>query len=212
VNARRRGQLWPLGRAGSAAHDRAGPARRPMGRVFPVCGERPPRLRQGANWIPAHSLVAGLDASGLRARLRSAAAAHMNMIASGAAASTRARIFYDLCDELGLLVWQDFMFACTLYPADARVPGKFGALRRRTRSGGLRQPCLPRPLVRHNEVFGCNADLLAGEREAAGRVRGALPSGAAGGGDGGGRCHPLLALLAVARRSRCLASRPATAR
>ncbi len=78
-----------------------------------------PVFAKGASWIPAHSFVAGLTRRDYARDLRSAAQANMNMIRVWGGGVYEHESFYDLCDELGLLVWQDFMFACTLYPGDA---------------------------------------------------------------------------------------------
>ncbi len=77
-----------------------------------------PVFLKGANWIPAHSFVAGLRRADYARDLRAAAAANMNAIRVWGGGIYESEDFYDLCDELGLLVWQDFMFACTLYPGD----------------------------------------------------------------------------------------------
>lgn len=77
-----------------------------------------PIFAKGANWIPMHAFVAGLTRTDYERDLRSAAAAHINMVRVWGGGVYENDAFYDLCDELGLLVWQDFMFACTRYPAD----------------------------------------------------------------------------------------------
>jgi beta-mannosidase len=74
---------------------------------------------KGANWVPAHALVTVATDAVYADLLTSAAAAHMNMIRLWGGGIYEKEIFYDLCDELGLLVWHDFMFACALYPGDA---------------------------------------------------------------------------------------------
>ncbi|MFP4540290.1 MAG: beta-mannosidase [Opitutales bacterium] len=84
--------------------------------AFVVNGK--PIFAKGANWIPAHSFVAGLTRADYARDLESAAEAHMTMIRVWGGGIYEAEPFYDLCDELGLLVWQDFMFSCTLYPGD----------------------------------------------------------------------------------------------
>jgi beta-mannosidase len=73
---------------------------------------------KGANWIPAHSFVAALGREDYARDLQSAAAANMNMVRVWGGGIYESEDFYDLCDELGLLVWQDFMFGCTMYPGD----------------------------------------------------------------------------------------------
>ncbi len=71
----------------------------------------------GANWIPADSFTPRVTAETYRRWLQLAADANMVMLRVWGGGIYEEDVFYDLCDELGLLVWQDFMFACGLYPA-----------------------------------------------------------------------------------------------
>ncbi|MEM1300995.1 MAG: glycoside hydrolase family 2 protein [Pseudomonadota bacterium] len=73
---------------------------------------------KGANWIPQDALPGNADRAKLRELLQSAVDANMNMIRVWGGGWYESDAFYDLCDELGLMVWQDAMFACSLYPAD----------------------------------------------------------------------------------------------
>ncbi len=72
---------------------------------------------RGANWIPADALAGRITQEAVRDLLQSAVDANMNMIRVWGGGRYETDWFYDLCDEMGLLVWQDFMFACNLYPA-----------------------------------------------------------------------------------------------
>ena len=73
---------------------------------------------KGANWIPVNSFVADLTRADYARDLRAAVLANMNCMRLWGGGIYESEHFYDLCDELGLLVWHDFMFACTLYPGD----------------------------------------------------------------------------------------------
>lgn len=73
---------------------------------------------KGANWIPADALPGRITREGVADLLRSAVDANMNMIRIWGGGRYEPSWFYDLCDEMGLMVWQDFMFACNLYPSD----------------------------------------------------------------------------------------------
>lgn len=72
---------------------------------------------RGANWIPADALFSRVTKEGVRDLLQSAVDANMNMIRVWGGGFYEPDWFYDLCDEMGLMVWQDFMFACNLYPS-----------------------------------------------------------------------------------------------
>ena len=72
----------------------------------------------GANWIPADAIPSRITEPVVRDLLESAAAANMNMIRVWGGGQYEPDYFYDLCDELGLLVWQDFMFSCMSYPSN----------------------------------------------------------------------------------------------
>jgi beta-mannosidase len=72
---------------------------------------------KGANWIPADALPQRVTREWLDGLLSSAVAAHMNMLRVWGGGRYESDDFYDLCDEKGILIWQDFMFSCALYPA-----------------------------------------------------------------------------------------------
>lgn len=77
-----------------------------------------PIFAKGANWIPADSFVGAIPPQRYDMLLSAARAAHMNMLRVWGGGIYEHDVFYDLCDRMGLLVWQDFMFACALYPED----------------------------------------------------------------------------------------------
>jgi beta-mannosidase len=72
----------------------------------------------GANWIPDHSLPSAVTPERVRAQLGRARDLNMNMLRIWGGGLYESEAFYDACDELGLLVWQDFPYACSHYPDD----------------------------------------------------------------------------------------------
>ena len=71
----------------------------------------------GANWIPDDNLLPRITPARYRERIAQAKRANMNMLRVWGGGIYEDDSFYDVCDELGLLVWQDFMFGCGIYPA-----------------------------------------------------------------------------------------------
>jgi beta-mannosidase len=73
---------------------------------------------KGANWIPGDALPSRITPAAVRPQLESAVASNMNMLRVWGGGNYEKEWFYDACDELGLLIWQDFMFSCMHYPSD----------------------------------------------------------------------------------------------
>ena len=81
---------------------------------FVVNGQ--PFFAKGANWIPADGILARMTPQWYRKLVEDAAAVNMNMLRVWGGGIYEDDAFYDACDELGICVWQDFMFACSTYP------------------------------------------------------------------------------------------------
>jgi beta-mannosidase len=77
-----------------------------------------PIFAKGADWIPADSFPTRLTPKRYERWIQDCAAANMNMLRVWGGGYYEDEAFYDLCDRYGILVWQDFMFACAAYPLD----------------------------------------------------------------------------------------------
>ncbi|MFN2516451.1 MAG: glycoside hydrolase family 2 protein, partial [Pyrinomonadaceae bacterium] len=77
-----------------------------------------PVFAKGGNWIPADSFPTRITKDKYRQLLSSVRDTNMNMLRVWGGGIYESDDFYDLCDELGILVWQDFMFGCSMYPGD----------------------------------------------------------------------------------------------
>jgi len=75
-----------------------------------------PVFARGANWVPPSMLVSSVSDTTTRDLVQLAHDGGMNMIRVWGGGVHGTDAFYDACDELGILVWQDFMFACFDYP------------------------------------------------------------------------------------------------
>jgi len=81
-----------------------------------------PVYARGANWVPADILPGCVTAQDYQALLDRARQAHMNMLRVWGGGLREKQAFYDQCDRMGILLWQEFPFACaflTRYPRSA---------------------------------------------------------------------------------------------
>ena len=83
---------------------------------FKVNGQK--FFMRGANYIPQSNFLPSVTDEQYRKLIEDTKAVNINMIRVWGGGIYENDIFYDLCDEQGILVWQDFMFACSMYPGD----------------------------------------------------------------------------------------------
>jgi beta-mannosidase len=109
-------------RAGSAWHGRVGfrtitvdttPDEHGTPFTFVVNGE--PVYVRGANWIPHDAFLTRISRQRYRDAVCDAVESNMNMLRVWGGGIYESDDFYDACDEFGILVWQDFLFACAAY-------------------------------------------------------------------------------------------------
>ena len=121
-----------------------------------------PVFARGALWTPLDivGLVASPDA--LRAALQTVRAAGMNMVRLPGFGAYEVDAFHDLCDELGLLVWQDLMYMSMDYPFADEAFGRAAADEVRTAAGVRGRPAQPRRRVRQQRGRAAGRDARAG--------------------------------------------------
>jgi beta-mannosidase len=90
-----------------------------------VNGER--LFTRGVNWIPDDVFPSRVTRERYRERLGQAARAGVDLVRVWGGGIYESEDFYDACDELGLLVWQDFPFACAAYPEEQPLRGEVEA-------------------------------------------------------------------------------------
>lgn len=80
-----------------------------------------PIIALGANWIPEGLFSEDRTNAKIRERIRQAADANLNTLRVWGGGAYESDAFYETCDDLGILVWQDFMFACACYPEEEPI-------------------------------------------------------------------------------------------
>ena len=93
--------------------------------VFRVNNRR--LFMKGANWIPCDAYEGRQTPDKYRDLLQSARDANMNMIRVWGGGQYERDCFYDICDELGILLWHDMMCSCAVYPGDDAFLGEIRA-------------------------------------------------------------------------------------
>jgi beta-mannosidase len=78
-----------------------------------------PVYMKGANYIPQNSFVTEVTETDYQRVIETAKESNMNMLRVWGGGVYENDIFYELCNRNGILVWQDFMFACSMYPTDS---------------------------------------------------------------------------------------------
>jgi len=85
------------------------------GTPFTILVNERPVFIKGANWIPDDAFVHRVDRARYEERILQAASANINLLRVWGGGIYESDDFYDVCDERGILTWQDFLFACAAY-------------------------------------------------------------------------------------------------
>lgn len=107
---------------------------------FKVNGK--PLFIRGANYIPPDNFMSRPDSAYYRKMIEDAKASNINMLRVWGGGNYESDYFYDLCDAYGILVWQDFMFACAMYPGDTAFLNNVSAEARDIITRLRNHPCL----------------------------------------------------------------------
>ena len=89
-----------------------------IGRAFYFKVNGVPMYAKGANYVPEEMIETWINADNTLRLLRQAKDAHFNMLRVWGGGIYPSDDFFNICDSLGILVWQDFMYAGTMYPYD----------------------------------------------------------------------------------------------
>jgi len=97
------------------------------GTAFTLKVNGKPVFARGANWIPDDHFLTRVDRARYARRITQATEANLNLLRVWGGGIYETEDFYDLCDEAGVLVWQDFLFACAAYPEEEPLRGEVEA-------------------------------------------------------------------------------------
>ncbi len=89
-----------------------------IGTAFVIGVNGSPVFVRGANWIPDDHLLTRITRDRLAHRISQAVGANLNLLRVWGGGIYESEDFYELCDEAGLMVWQDFPLACAAYPEE----------------------------------------------------------------------------------------------
>jgi beta-mannosidase len=106
-----------------------------------VVNGRPTYVR-GVNWIPDDAFPHRVDRARYAKRIAQAASAGVNLIRVWGGGRYESDDFYDLCDETGMLTWQDFLFACAAYAEEEPLRSEVEAEAREAVTRLARHPSL----------------------------------------------------------------------
>ncbi len=87
-----------------------------IGSSFEFIVNNHPVYVRGASWIPASLFIGSTTDSDYERILTAAKEANINMLRVWGGGIYETETFYNICDRLGIMVWQDFAFACAYYP------------------------------------------------------------------------------------------------
>ena len=112
------------------------------GSEFLISVNKTPIFVKGANWAPGDAFLTRLNRSTYESSIIDAVDAEMNLLRVWGGGIYETDDFYDVCDELGVMVWQDFLLACATYSEEEPLWGEFEAEARQAVARLAKHPSL----------------------------------------------------------------------